>query len=56
MNILILIIHNDDPLYNQMIEVQRKYIHSYSNITSYIVQMNPDIEEEIKYFTIKGDK
>ena len=48
MNILILIIHNDDPLYNQMIEVQRKYIHSYSNITSYIVQMNPDIEEEIK--------
>ena len=60
MNILILIIHNDDPLYNQMIEVQRKYIHSYSNITSYIVQMNPDIEEEIKLendvLFVKGQK
>ena len=48
MNILVLFIHSDHTLYNQMIEIQRKYIHSLQNITSYIVQMNNNIEEKIK--------
>lgn len=48
MNVLVLFIHHDNTLYNKMMEIQRNYIHSYQNITSYFVQMNPHIEEDIK--------
>jgi hypothetical protein len=38
MKILILSIYSNIPLYKQMLELQRKYIHSNPNVTSYFIQ------------------
>ncbi len=41
MKILILSIYSENPLYNQMLNLQRKYVHSNSSITTYFVQFRP---------------
>lgn len=38
MKILILCIYSENPLYNKMLDLQRIYIHSNPNITSYFIQ------------------
>jgi hypothetical protein len=41
MKILILSIYSESPLYNKMLNLQRKYIHSSPDITTYFVQFRP---------------
>ena len=38
MKILILSIYSENPLYNKMLNLQRKYIHSNPDITTYFIQ------------------
>ncbi len=47
MKILLLSIYSKTELYDKMLELQRKYIHTHRNITSYFVQMTLNIEEDI---------
>tara|TARA_X000000368_G_C22845860_1_gene629771 strand:+ start:113 stop:850 length:738 start_codon:yes stop_codon:yes gene_type:complete len=52
MKILMLFIYSDDELYNKMLKLQQQYVHSHRYITSYFVQMSPNIEKDI---IIKND-
>jgi len=47
MKILLLSIYSKKELYDKMLELQRKYIHTHKNITSYFVQMTLNIDENI---------
>ena len=44
MKILILSIYSDNPLYKNMLELQRTYLHSNPNITSYFIQFRTQSE------------
>lgn len=44
MKILILSIYSDIPLYKQMLELQRSYIHSNPNVTCYFIQFRAQSE------------
>ena len=51
--ILLLFIYSEgDPIYEKMLEIQRKYIHNYSNVSSYFVIMKENLETD---FAISGD-
>ena len=47
MKILLLFINHRNKLYDNMIELQRTYMHLHKNITSYIVEMKKDMEKDI---------
>lgn len=47
MKILLLFINHRNELYDNMIKLQRTYMHLHKNITSYIVEMKEDIDKEI---------
>jgi hypothetical protein len=52
MKVLILIIFNTSYLYNEMLLIQKTYIHKYPNIDVYFVSLN---EEQIEDIIIKDD-
>ena len=48
MKILILIIYSKDEIYEQMMNIQKKYIHNFSNVDSYFIQMKNDISDNLQ--------
>ena len=61
MKILILSIYSETPLYNKMLQLQRKYIHSNPDITTYFIQFrsqsNPvEIVDDFIYINGKEER
>ena len=48
MKVLILTIFSDNDIYNEMLNVQRKYIHNDDNIDAYFITFDENLEEDIK--------
>jgi hypothetical protein len=42
MKVLVLFIYSENALYNEMLNLQRKYVNTHSDITSYFVQFRKD--------------
>ena len=58
MNILILVIYSKDEIYDQMLEVQRSYLHSFTNVMSFFIDFRENqtnlIEIEKDMIYVKG--
>lgn len=58
MKILLLILFSYSEIYNQMLEIQRNYIHTNDNIDAYFIVFNEEQSEEIQIIediiSIKG--
>ena len=52
MNILLLIIFSNNSLYDEMLEIQKTYIHKHKNINTYFVTFN---EEQMERVVIKDN-
>ncbi len=48
MKILLLMLFSDSEIYNQMLEIQRNYIHQNNNIDAYFIAFNEEQTEEIQ--------
>lgn len=48
MKVLILTIFSDNDIYNEMLNIQRKYIHNDENIDAYFITFDENLEEDIK--------
>ena len=58
MNLLILIIYSKNEIYDQMLEVQRSYLHSFTNVMSFFIDFRENqtnlIEIEKDMIYVKG--
>ena len=58
MKVLILLIYSENQLYNEMLNLQRKYVNSHPEITSYFIQFRNDqtnvVEIENDMIYVKG--
>lgn len=52
MKILILLIFSPSPIYNEMLQLQKKYINNHANIDTYFITLN---EEQSKDIIVKDD-
>ena len=60
MKVLILFIYSENNIYNQMMNLQRKYIHKFNEVDSYFIQMREnqlyEIETENDIMFVKGEE
>jgi hypothetical protein len=58
MKILILSIFSNNSIYNEMLNVQRKYVHNNTNIDVYFITFDENLEEDVKiiddFIYVKG--
>ena len=47
MKVLILFIYSENNIYNQMMNLQRNYIHNFNEVDSYFIQMRENQLYEI---------